>query len=154
MSRHISHSLEETAQIAHEFVQVQARPRQNNNKATVVGLSGHLGTGKTAFTKCVAKELGVTEDVTSPTFVIMKIYSVDSTKDFPWKKLVHIDAYRLERAQELEAIDFEKYAADPGNLILIEWPENVKGSLESKDGYTQIYFSVGETEIERIIEFS
>jgi tRNA threonylcarbamoyladenosine biosynthesis protein TsaE len=152
LMKHTSHSLEETAQIAHGWL-ASISKKKLTNEATVVGLSGHLGAGKTAFTKCIAKEFGIAEDVTSPTFVIMKIYPVDSAKNFPWKKLVHIDAYRFERAQELESIDFEKYAADPDNLILIEWPENVKEMVENLEGYSQIHFSAGDGDTERVVEF-
>lgn len=152
MSKQISHSLEETAQIAHEWLAAVSKNKLGD-EATVVGLSGHLGAGKTAFTKCVAADLGIAEDVTSPTFVIMKIYSIDPAKGFPWKKLVHIDAYRLGQGRELTAIDFEKYAADPSNLILIEWPENVKEMVEGLAGYSEIKFSVGEGEMERVVEF-
>lgn len=152
MKKHISHSLEGTAQIAGEWLAVVSKSAPTT-EATVIGLSGHLGAGKTAFTKCVAKDLGIVEDVTSPTFVIMKIYPIDSAKGFPWKKLVHIDAYRLEQGRELVVIDFEKYAADAGNLILIEWPENVKEMVEKLEGYSQINFSVGEGEMERVVEF-
>jgi tRNA threonylcarbamoyladenosine biosynthesis protein TsaE len=166
MTIQVSHSLEETAQIAHEWLRyILAKNATNKKSATTIGLSGHLGAGKTAFTKCVAKELGIAEDVTSPTFVIMKIYDIDlkkvaddlienSKKSFPWKKLVHIDAYRLEQGRELEAINFAQYAADPDNLILIEWPENVKGVVEKLGGYSQINFSVGEGENERSIVWS
>ena len=134
--------------------------------ATVVGLSGHLGAGKTAFVKLVASLLGVKGEVTSPTFVIMKMYEINvknkdqhtpsplsprirssrisklaisnvedlksieepaiSSNYLRWRRLVHIDAYRLERPEELVALKFDELVADPSNLILIEWPENVK----------------------------
>ena len=90
----------------------------------VVGLSGDLGSGKTTFTKCVAKILEIKEHITSPTFVIQKRYSIDKD-DFPFETLIHIDAYRLESAHELEVLDFKRELADPSNLILIEWPERV-----------------------------
>lgn len=151
MTQRVSHSLEETAQIAHEWLEAVSKAPATG--ATVVGLSGHLGAGKTAFTKCIAQELGITEDVTSPTFVIMKIYPVDPAKGFPWKKLVHIDAYRLEQGRELAAIDFEKYAADACNLILIEWPENVKEMVEGIEAYKEIKFSMGEKDTERVVGF-
>ena len=152
MTKQTSHSLEETARIAHEWLAAVSKNKLGD-EATIVGLSGHLGAGKTAFTKCIAAELGIAEDVTSPTFVIMKIYPIDPAKGFPWKKLVHIDAYRLEQGRELATIDFEKYAADPDNLILIEWPENVKEMVEGLAGYSEIKFSVGEGENERVVEF-
>lgn len=126
MKRYESHSLEDTRHIAEEWLTDLAATLQlqgEKDEATLVGLHGHLGAGKTAFVKCIARILGIKEEVTSPTFVIMKIY--ESNSQFPWKRLVHIDAYRLERREELEAIDFEKLMNDPANLILIEWPEQV-----------------------------
>jgi tRNA threonylcarbamoyladenosine biosynthesis protein TsaE len=162
MTTHASHSLEETAQIANEWLRSISNPQVypgGERQATIVGLRGHLGAGKTAFTKCVAKELGISEDVTSPTFVIMKIYDLRVLEvrppdlAIPWKRLVHIDAYRLEQGRELEAINFAKYAADPGNLILIEWPENVKEVIGKIEGYREVKFSVGEGENERVVEF-
>ncbi|MEK7641977.1 MAG: tRNA (adenosine(37)-N6)-threonylcarbamoyltransferase complex ATPase subunit type 1 TsaE [Patescibacteria group bacterium] len=157
MAKYISHSPEETAKIAGEWLVRAAAQRSAStgvsSGATVVGLAGHLGAGKTAFAKCVAQTLGITEDVTSPTFVIMKVYPIDSSKGFSWERLVHIDAYRLEHAKELGAIDFEAYAADRGNLVLIEWPENVKEMVEGLDGYSQLNFKVGEKDTERVIEF-
>ena len=167
MSKHTSHSLEETAQIADQWLgyisakhnRMDSGMHWNDTKtgATLVGLSGHLGAGKTAFTKVVAKILGVTEDITSPTFVIMKLYDITAKQkdgtDFSWKKLVHIDAYRLERGQELSALNFESLVADANNLILIEWPENVKKEVEKVTGYEQITFEAGKGENERVMEY-
>lgn len=120
--------------------------RKSNDGATIVGLSGHLGAGKTALVKSVAKELGIDEEVTSPTFVLMKIYEINNS---PFKRLIHIDAYRLEKREELEALRFEDVINDSGNLVIIEWPENVglnKDDLnemlkfEIKDGTYTIQF--------------
>ena len=108
--------------------------RSGADSAFVTGLSGHLGAGKTAFVKRVADKLGVGEVVTSPTFVLMKIYGVQGP-DVAFKRLVHIDAYRLERREDLEALRFEEVVADPGNLVMIEWPENVgleKGDMDER----------------------
>jgi len=127
MKTFVSNSLEETAQIASNWLVELSSTYTGSDEATVVGLSGHLGAGKTAFVKEAAKILGIEEDVTSPTFVIMKVYETrDSRMEIrEWKHLIHIDAYRLERREELEALDFESLVADSNNLILIEWPENV-----------------------------
>ncbi|MDD3531653.1 MAG: tRNA (adenosine(37)-N6)-threonylcarbamoyltransferase complex ATPase subunit type 1 TsaE [Candidatus Pacebacteria bacterium] len=96
--------------------------------ATLVTLSGELGAGKTAFTKAVAKALGVEEVVNSPTFVLEKIYLLrGDTSEF--KRLVHIDAYRLEKGSELRALGFDELIADAGNLIMLEWPEKVADAL-------------------------
>lgn len=90
--------------------------------ATLIVLSGELGAGKTALAKEIAKQLGVKEKVISPTFVIMKIYK---TKDKKFKKLIHIDAYRLSKSSELITLGWEEIMKDKNNLILVEWPENV-----------------------------
>ncbi len=115
---------------------------QGTNRATVVGLTGELGAGKTTFVKGVARELGVREMVTSPTFVIMKIYKLVRQ---PWKHIVHIDAYRLESADELRPLGWDEIVADSGNLILIEWAEKVRALLPH--GHYNISFEcVGEHE--------
>jgi len=117
-----SKSLEDTKKVAAEWLADISNMYANSGEALVTGLSGHLGAGKTAFVKAIANIMGVKEEVTSPTFVIMKIYE---TKHPVWPRLVHIDAYRLERREELEALRFEEVVADKNNLVLIEWPENV-----------------------------
>ena len=117
--------------------------RERADSAFVVGLSGHLGAGKTSFTKLIAKELGITETVTSPTFVIMKIYEISANAPIPFKRLVHIDAYRLERRAELEGIDFERIASDPGNLVIVEWPENAGLAAEDMDVWLKLSIQEG-----------
>jgi tRNA threonylcarbamoyladenosine biosynthesis protein TsaE len=92
--------------------------------AAIVALSGDLGAGKTTFAQGIAGALGIAENVTSPTFVIQKIYPIPQGR-FPFTHLVHIDAYRLEREAELEKIGWHERATDPHNLIVIEWPERV-----------------------------
>ena len=91
--------------------------------STMVALQGNLGAGKTVFVKGVAESLGITDTITSPTFVIVKKYPIQI--DAPWKQLVHIDAYRLEHEKELQSINWKELASDPKNLIVIEWPEQV-----------------------------
>lgn len=92
------------------------------NQATVVALEGELGAGKTTFTQVLGKLLGVEENIHSPTFVIMKVYNID----YNWfKKLVHIDAYRLESEEELKHLGWGELVKNPENLIVIEWPEKV-----------------------------
>jgi tRNA threonylcarbamoyladenosine biosynthesis protein TsaE len=137
----VSHSLDDTQKISSDWLD-SLTPKEN--EATVVGLSGHLGAGKTAFTQAVAKKLGVKEFVTSPTFVIMKIYDIDDSR---FHRLVHIDAYRLENGDQLNVLDFEKIVSDPHNLVMIEWPENVKDGLP--EGMKTIRFeTLNETERE------
>ncbi|MCR4276148.1 MAG: tRNA (adenosine(37)-N6)-threonylcarbamoyltransferase complex ATPase subunit type 1 TsaE [Candidatus Parcubacteria bacterium] len=96
--------------------------------ATLITLSGELGAGKTAFTKAVAKALGVGDVVNSPTFVLEKIYLL-SGETPKFKRLVHIDAYRLEKGSDLTPLGFDELMQDTGNLILLEWPEKVAEAL-------------------------
>lgn len=96
-------------------------------KAVVIGLSGDLGSGKTTFTQEVARTLGITETITSPTFVIEKIYKLPEENTF--EHLIHIDAYRLEKESELEHLGWQEILENPKNLILIEWPEKVAGII-------------------------
>jgi|SRR3989344_1145308 len=121
-----SKGIQDTEKFAAQFVGEISKQKKKMN-ATIVGLSGELGSGKTAFVKGVARVLGVKNTVTSPTFVLEKIYNLPPCKAF--SRLVHIDAYRLENKKELNALNWDEIVRDPGALVLIEWPECVKGAL-------------------------
>jgi tRNA threonylcarbamoyladenosine biosynthesis protein TsaE len=101
--------------------------------ATLVTLSGELGAGKTSFTQGVAKALGIKESVTSPTFVLEKIYELPEAMSQGFKRLVHIDAYRLEGGSALKPLGFDELMEDRHNLILLEWPERVADALPNAD---------------------
>lgn len=96
--------------------------------AILVTLSGELGAGKTAFVQAVARALGVDEVVTSPTFVLEKIYALGSEVS-TFKRLIHIDAYRLEKGSDLAPLGFDELMQDVGNLVMLEWPEKVTDAL-------------------------
>lgn len=127
-------TLEELATEAAAFV-ASLSPQEGG--ATLVTLSGELGAGKTAFAQAVARALGVEDVVTSPTFVLEKIYQLEDTACPPaadghgvsFKQLVHIDAYRLESGTDLAHLGFDELMKDSNNLILLEWPERVNGAL-------------------------
>ena len=91
----ISKSLEETKEAARFLLDAIS----TGENAVVVALRGDLGAGKTAFTQEAGKVLGITDRMQSPTFVIEKIYPI-LYRGF--KNLIHIDAYRLEKGEELE----------------------------------------------------
>ncbi|MEK7628493.1 MAG: tRNA (adenosine(37)-N6)-threonylcarbamoyltransferase complex ATPase subunit type 1 TsaE [Patescibacteria group bacterium] len=110
-------SVEEMGVFVNEFL-TKIGP---GSQAVVVGLSGDLGSGKTTFVQGVARALGVTEYVTSPTFVIQKTY----TPQKQFKKLIHIDAYRITNKEELSALRFQETVTSPNTLIFVEWPERV-----------------------------
>ncbi len=118
----VSKSLEDTTRIASDFLSTISQ----SDKATVLALQGDLGAGKTAFSQAVGKIVGVSENMHSPTFVIMKVYEIDF-KGF--KNLIHLDAYRLEKDSELLHLGWKEIISEPENLVLIEWPENVPGTI-------------------------
>ena len=139
----VSKSIEETGKIATDWLAEATERYVNTDEAVIVGLSGHLGSGKTAFVKAVATELGITETVTSPTFVIMKIYDTTNTR---WARLVHIDAYRLNGAAELTALRFDDLVADKHNLIMVEWPEQIEGFVRPGAPHETITLEVAAAE--------
>jgi len=111
-------------------------PKTLSQRAHIVGLSGELGAGKTAFVKEVARQLGVTASVRSPTFTVAQSYPLSHD---PFRTLVHIDAYRLAPS-DLDTFGWGDAAADPKNLVLVEWPENLPGS--ATDAFPRMYFKV------------
>lgn len=116
--------------VAREILGVVELRRKEGESATVVALSGDLGAGKTTLTQTIARELGSTNSVISPTFVIMKSYDLPRTAlARGFSTLVHIDAYRLNSHKELEKLGWAELLDDPKNLILIEWPEKVPESI-------------------------
>ena len=88
----------------------------------IVSLAGEMGAGKTYFVQEVARSLGITEPVTSPTFNL--VHSYDGAK-FP---LHHADLYRLERTGELADLGLDDLAAH-GGVVLVEWGDVAKGDL-------------------------
>lgn len=104
----------------------------------VLGLRGDLGSGKTAFVRELLGNFGSKEDVTSPTFVIQKSYQLPDNSKF--KKLIHIDAYRLDSGEDLNKLGFQELLKEKGSLIVIEWPEKVKDVLPEKTKYLDFKF--------------
>lgn len=122
----ISKSLAENAVIAEKVLAKLKQKEEEVLGALVVGLSGDLGSGKTTFSQSIAHLLGVKDVVTSPTFIIEKLYTCS---DQVFHRFVHIDAYRLEKADELLMIGFNELCKEKGTLIFIEWPERVEEAL-------------------------
>ena len=112
-------SMAETQNLAEKIA--QAIKRASENQATVIGLVGDLGSGKTTFTQGFLKALGVQSSVTSPTFILEKIYPLVGHSFF--ERVIHCDLYRLEAETELASLDFAVIFNNPKNLVLIEWPE-------------------------------
>ena len=89
----------------------------------VVAFSGDLGAGKTAFVRGMARGLGISERVTSPTFTIVNEYEGSRLP------LFHFDMYRLGSSDELFDIGWEDYLVR-GGVCAVEWSENVSDAME------------------------
>lgn len=116
----ISKSEKETFAFAKNFA-------KNLRGGEVLALTGNLGAGKTVFTKGLAAGLGIKKNITSPTFVLMKIYPVKIKSKI--KNLCHIDAYRVNSHKDLIAIGAEDYINNPETVTVIEWAEKIKKLL-------------------------
>jgi len=102
--------------------------------AFVVCMEGDLGAGKTTFTQGLLKGLKIKGPYTSPTFVVMKEYSIKSNPPAGgsnFKKVYHIDAYRINE-KDLLNLGWEEMIADSKNIIIVEWSERVKKILPKK----------------------
>jgi tRNA threonylcarbamoyladenosine biosynthesis protein TsaE len=89
---------------------------------TTLALHGDMGVGKTTFVQGLAQGLGIAEPVTSPTFAI---YSVHRG---PRARLVHLDAYRLEDARQVESLLLDEFLVSPW-VLAVEWPDRIAGWL-------------------------
>ena len=113
----VTHSPKETEALA-------ARLAAGLKPGAVIAYRGDLGAGQTAFTRGLARGLGITEPVTSPTYTIVNEYL---TGRLP---LFHFDMYRLHSADDLFDIGWEDYL-DRGGVCAVEWSENVAEAMDS-----------------------
>lgn len=126
---------------------------QNLRGGEVVCLEGELGAGKTTFTQGILEELSAEKPYTSPTFVIMKKYSLTPQPPLPKgedgplrrssgkanqepgegeiKTAYHIDTYRVDSDDILD-LGFEEIVSDKNNVVIIEWPERIKKIIPQK----------------------
>jgi tRNA threonylcarbamoyladenosine biosynthesis protein TsaE len=103
-------SADETRELAAEFARTLPPD-------TTLALHGNLGVGKTTFAQGLARGLGITELVTSPTFNIFTLHRGPTN-------LLHLDAYRLETAQQVEDLLLADFMISPWCLA-VEWPEKI-----------------------------
>ncbi len=112
-------------------------------KGTVIALIGELGTGKTAMTKAIAKGLGITENVNSPTFTLVQEYYSGKLPFF------HFDVYRVDAIDELDVIDFNEYFYSDG-ICVVEWADLIEEELP--DEAIRVFIEYAKEEDSRIIK--
>jgi tRNA threonylcarbamoyladenosine biosynthesis protein TsaE len=108
---------------------------------TTLALHGDLGVGKTTFVQGLARGFGITEQVTSPTFTIFTLHRGHGPQA---RTLVHLDAYRLDRAAQLDSLMLEDFLTTP-YCLAVEWPENIAAWLPP----TTLHFDLGIAPDER-----
>lgn len=109
----ISKSASETKKIANKLAEIIKTP-------FVILLNGNLASGKTTFTQSLGKKLGITKQINSPSFVIMKEYLLPNNNYF-----YHLDLYRLDK----NIIDWDIMDYYEDSIVVIEWPFNAKELL-------------------------
>ena len=112
-------SVEETQNLAKKLV-------KNIGPGAVISLVGELGAGKTTFTKGFALQMGIKDHVTSPTFKLVSEYQGDKYK------LNHIDAYRMNGAEDFLNIGGEEYLLPKNSITIIEWGDLLNEILPLK----------------------
>ena len=130
-------SLDDLQQAAHDFVAAMG-------DNTVFALYGPMGVGKTTFTKAVCEELGVKDNITSPTFAIVNEYRSNTDE-----LIYHFDFYRIKKLEEVYDMGYEDYFYS-GAICFIEWPELIEELLpldavkvtisENPDGTRKVIF--------------
>ncbi len=108
-------------------ITTRLRPR------SILALQGPLGAGKTTFVQALAKELGAKRIPKSPTFSMLRTYAV---RHGDIRRLLHVDAYRIDDEADLIPLDLDAELSDGDAILVLEWPENVKGWLKKRDVQT------------------
>ncbi len=102
-----------------ETIEFAKKYGQSLKSGDVVLLNGEMGAGKTVFTKGIALALGITSEITSPTYAYLNDYD---------GKLYHYDCYRLSSGEDAEALGLTEYFYAHG-ICVIEWSENIRDVL-------------------------
>lgn len=130
-------SLEDLNEFAKKF-------SQDLRGGELILLYGDLGSGKTAFVKCLGKSLGLTRDPWSPTFTLLNIYPLKKNKG-KLALMAHMDCYRIKNIGELEEIGIGDFLFSPDTLTLIEWPEILEKKLPKNKKILRLKFSHPKT---------
>jgi len=115
--------------LARNLLDKKSSPFKKNQKAFIIGLVGDLGCGKTAFLQGFVRGLGIKEKITSPTFIILKKFSIPNSN---FQYFYHIDCYRINRSKEILSLGLNEIIDNPQNIIAIEWVDKISKVLPKK----------------------
>lgn len=121
-------SAEET-QIFGKKIGTNLIQKGRGEKATILALSGELGSGKSTFVQGLGKACGIPHRVLSPTFLVVREYTLSSTI---FSHLYHIDLYKMEENADWANLGFDEIFTNPAHLVVIEWAERMKDLLPDK----------------------
>lgn len=137
-----------------DFIQKQVfKYCKKGQNAKIFALVGDLGAGKTTFSKTFLKELGVKQHIQSPTFSIMNSYDLSElivfeNMELDFKKVFHMDVYRIEDIKELEVLHIDEIFENKEHIILIEWADKIKAHIPNNA--TWIYFEHADVDSRKI----
>lgn len=144
----VSSSPRVTQELAKFLAKEVLKDKPKTRHALVFALTGDLGSGKTTFIQGLAKGFGVKNRLVSPTFLIIRNYAIRNKK---YKKLFHVDAYRIRKPSEMNVIGFKEDVTDPKNIVVIEWAEKIKRILPKDSVWIRFQH---HKENERVIEIA
>ncbi len=124
MREYRTRSVQETEQLASEFAKELKR-------GDVIAFTGGMGAGKTAFVRGLAKGLGVSGEVSSPTYAIVNEYRGNPS-------LYHFDMYRVGSPEDLFTTGYYDYLDEGESILAVEWSENITDSLPEQTIYVNI----------------
>ena len=126
MKKITTNNFEETQQVGFDFAKTL-------KGGEVLALYGDLGAGKTTFMQGLAKGLGITRTIISPTFIIMRTYQVGT------RNVYHVDLYRIEGERDVDGLGLFELFNQQENIVAIEWPDKIENLLPEKR--INIYFT-------------
>ena len=148
MLQYLTQNSQETKKLA-RILALEVVKTKKNKGALILALAGDLGSGKTTFIQGFIRGLGIKKRITSPSFVIIKNYKLRIKN---YKRVYHIDCYRLKKPKELLVLGLKEIFSDPENVILIEWADKIKKILPKEVIYLK--FKHNKLPNQRLIKLS